>query len=74
MFRGFCGVFLVKREEPKLTSPPTCPGSQTNCIERYTNGNYIGRVLSDRNYPWKSGLFLPASEETGASKRPRGRG
>ena len=39
---------------------PTCLGSQANHKENPTNGNYTGRILTDGNYSWKAGLFLPS--------------
>ena len=48
--------------EPRLTNSLTCQRSQANYWERPTRGNYNGQNLSNRNYSWKAGLFLPTSK------------
>ena len=48
--------------DPRLTNSLTCQRSQANYWERPTRGNYNGQNLSNRNYSWKAGLFLPTSK------------
>ena len=66
----------VPREASRLTNSHTCSRSQTNRQREPTNGNYIGRGPTNRNYTWESRLFLPSlirrteMGERGVSDRP----